>query len=161
MDWIRHPGIAVVDDHQSDIIRGNAQERIYQIVRPHCYVRPVFQSCTSLAQTYKIPSPPIDLMLLVELLPWVIIITDYMPWEIAAYVAVIAILPSLKPDLGVVVDLWYSRMVKKQKTVDLLEVEWPILVIGDRVAVAFDVLVNRRHPNRRHPKLEEDSRASR
>jgi hypothetical protein len=100
-------------------------------------------------------------MLLVELLPWVIIITDYMPWEIAAYVAVIAILPSLKPDLGVVVDLWYSRMVKKQKTVDLLEVEWPILVIGDRVAVAFDVLVNRRHPNRRHPKLEEDSRASR
>ena len=37
LDWIRHPGIAVVDNHQGDIIRGDAQEGIDDIVRPQCY----------------------------------------------------------------------------------------------------------------------------
>ena len=32
VDWIRHSGIAVVDDHQGNIIRGDAQECIDHIV---------------------------------------------------------------------------------------------------------------------------------
>ena len=42
MYWIWHFCIAVVNDHQGDIIGGYAQKCIDKIVRPKCYSRPVF-----------------------------------------------------------------------------------------------------------------------
>src|SRR5665647_428645 len=126
MDWIRHPGVAIVDDHKGNIIRGDAQERIDKVVRPQCYSRPVFESFIPLAQTYKIPGPLVDLAFLVELRSRVIITADHMPWEIAAKVAVIACLPSLEPDLGAVVDLRDSAHGEKSTQAELRNPDCPI-----------------------------------
>jgi len=45
-----------------------------------------------------------------ELLFGVIVAADHMPWEIATQVAVIAGLPSLKPDFSTVVNLRYATL---------------------------------------------------